>query len=97
METRVIAGFAAGGHRINRTLLAEAIFSAWRHNIVSRPIIEEEFQYMVRPAENEYLLVEFRKAAGGEITYPAIEEFVSFISTRKFIPPKQGNPPTGVQ
>ncbi len=54
----------------------ESILTAWRHNIVDRNIIMEEFQYLINPEEGYYILEKVRKAAGGRKVYPAIDDFV---------------------
>ena len=63
--------------------MLEAVLTAWRHNIADREILMEEFQYLVSPEEGHYILKEFRTAAGGRNAYPAIEDFVLELESRK--------------
>lgn len=57
----------------------ESVLSAWRHNVADKEIITEQFRYLVSTADSHYILEEFRVAAGGSHTYPAIQEFVEYI------------------
>lgn len=53
----------------------ESILIAKRHGIADKEIIKEEFRYLVKPQEGHSILKNFRKACGGNVSYPAIEEF----------------------
>ena len=56
--------------------MLEGVMAAWRHNVADRDIIEEEFQYLVSPEKDHYILKDFRIVAGGKDVFPAIQEFV---------------------
>jgi hypothetical protein len=71
----------------------ESVLSAWRHNIVDREIITEQFRYLVSKTEGHYILEEFRVVAGGSHTYPAIQEFVEHIKTELNKSDKSGKRP----
>lgn len=57
----------------------ESVLSAWRHNVADKEIITEQFRYLVSTTDGHYILKEFRVVAGGNHTYPAIQEFVEDI------------------
>ena len=72
--------------------LVESVLSGWRHNIADRKILEEEFRTLVKDAEGHPLLGAFRKAAGGEASWPALEEFISIVLPSAVLP-EPGKPP----
>lgn len=57
----------------------ESVLSAWRHNVADKDIITEQFRYLLSTTDGHYILQEFRVAAGGNQSYPAIQEFVKHI------------------
>lgn len=57
----------------------ESVLSAWRHNVADKDIITEQFRYLLSTTDGHYILEEFRVAAGGNQSYPAIQEFVKHI------------------
>lgn len=57
----------------------EAIAAAWRHDVADTKIIEEEFRYLISEEKGQYILEQFRIAAGMARTYPAISKFVEHI------------------
>ena len=61
----------------------ETVLIAWQYSVVDREIIEHQFSYLFRPSEGHEVLKEFRVAAGGEETFPAIEIFVTHIQSKK--------------
>ena len=74
----------------------ESVLSAWRHNVADKEIISEQFRYLVSPTDGHYILEEFRIAAGGNHTYPAIKEFVDHINEElKSKGNSAGKPPVG--
>jgi hypothetical protein len=60
----------------------EAILSAWRHNIASRDILEEEFDYLYDASKGMTMIEKFRIASGID-SYPAIKEFVEHVKSAK--------------
>lgn len=68
----------------------ETVLSSWHHNIADRTMIEEQFEYLVHPQDGNYLLKEFRKAAGGINTYPCISAFVTHLESKHT--PQAGKP-----
>ncbi|MBO6149330.1 MAG: hypothetical protein J6O55_08330 [Lachnospiraceae bacterium] len=54
---------------------AESILSAWQHNVADTQIIEDEFAFLLDESEGKTMLENFRKAAGSESSFPAIEMF----------------------
>jgi len=61
----------------------EILLIAWQYTIVDRNIIETQFNYLFKPSEGHEILKEFRTAAGGEDTFPAIEIFVAHIQAER--------------
>lgn len=57
----------------------ESVLSAWRHNVADKEIITEQFRYLVSTTDGHYILERFRVIAGGNHTYPAIQDFVQHI------------------
>ena len=55
----------------------ETTLTAVRHNVADEQMIYEQYKYLVSPEEGHSLLENFRKAAGGSESYPAIEEFAN--------------------
>lgn len=56
---------------------------AWQYAVVDKDIIESQFSFLFRPADGHELLKHFRKAAGGEDTYPAIEIFTAHLEQKR--------------
>ena len=71
----------------------ETMLSAWRNNVATRSILEEEFNYLFDEAKGFKALSNFRKAAGGDSAFPAITEFEEVMVHKKLRPP--GLPQTG--
>ena len=63
--------------------LLESILVAWQYGIVSREIIEHEFSFLFSPEEGLSALQEFRTAAGGEKSFPAIELFANHLKQKR--------------
>jgi hypothetical protein len=60
----------------------ETILAAWHHNIADRDILEEQFKYLVSDRDGYSILANFRKAAGSNDTYPAIQAFVAHVQSK---------------
>ena len=54
----------------------ETVCSAWRHHLVNRALIEEEFTYIVHVNRGYRMLQTFREQSGGTEAFPAIYEFI---------------------
>ena len=61
----------------------EFVLVAWQYSIVDRDIIEHQFSYLFKPADGYELMKHFRKAAGGEETFPAIEIFTEHLNDKR--------------
>lgn len=70
-------------HVISYLNSLEIALVAWQYSIVDKDILESQFSYLFRPADGHELLKYFRKAAGGENTYPAIEIFAAHLSEKR--------------
>lgn len=70
-------------HAITYLNTLEFTFVAWQYSVVDRSIIESQFQYLFDPANGHEILKHFRKAAGGEDSFPAIEIFTAHISNKR--------------
>jgi hypothetical protein len=70
-------------HAITYLNTLEFSLVAWQYSVVDKNIIESQFQYLFRPADGHEVLKHFRKAAGGENSYPAIEIFTAHISEKR--------------
>lgn len=70
-------------HVISYLNCLEFTLVAWQYSVVDKEIIEAQFSYLFRPAEGHEILKHFRKAAGGENAYPAIEIFAAHISQKR--------------
>lgn len=70
-------------HAISYLNCLEFTLVAWQYAVVDKPIIEAQFSYLFRPADGHEVLKHFRKAAGGENSYPAIEVFTAHISQKR--------------
>jgi hypothetical protein len=57
----------------------EAILAAWDNNVANREMIEKEFNYVYDPQKRYNVVKNFRDAAGGDKSYPAIEAFLKKI------------------
>ena len=58
----------------------EAVMIAWLHNVADRDIIASQFKFLVSPKSGQYILKNFREAAGGLETYPGIDAFVQHLT-----------------
>ena len=63
--------------------LLEAILVSWQYSVVDREIIEHEFSFLFSPEQGHFALSEFRSAAGGQKTYPAIEIFANHLEEKR--------------
>lgn len=70
-------------HAISYLNCLEFTLVAWQYAVVDKQIIEAQFSYLFRPADGHEALKYFRKAAGGENSYPAIEIFTAHISQKR--------------
>lgn len=61
----------------------ETVLAGWNHNMCHREMVFEQFQYLVSPENNIYILGNFRKVMGNGHTYPNIYAFVGEIKTRQ--------------
>lgn len=73
--------------------LLESILCARRHGVADPDIIDEEFQYLVSPAEGHFVLEAFRQACGGPKAFPAAQEFVDILKATGL--PAPGKPALG--
>lgn len=55
--------------------ILESVFIAYRHNVADKDILKEQFEYLVNPAENEFVLEDFRNSSRVH-SYPGIQDFV---------------------
>lgn len=60
----------------------ESVFSAWRHAVADRAIIEEQFDPILDPAKGKNALGKFRKRIGVE-HFPNIQAFVDHIDGKR--------------
>ena len=70
-------------HAITYLNSLESVLVAWQYSIVDRDIIEHQFSYLFKPADGHEALKDFRVAAGGEDSYPAIEIFAGHIREKR--------------
>lgn len=71
-------------HAITYLNSLEFTLVAWQYSIVDRAIIEKQFQYLFNSTNiNDEVLKHFRKAAGGEESFPAIEVFAAHVANKK--------------
>lgn len=70
-------------HAITYLNTLEFTLVAWQYSVVDRGIIENQFQYLFDPANGHEMLKHFRKAAGGENSYPAIEIFTAHVTNKR--------------
>lgn len=70
-------------HAISYLNTLEFTLVAWQYSVVDKQIIEAQFSYLFRPADGHEVLKHFRKAAGGENSYPAIEIFTAHITQKR--------------
>ncbi len=68
---------------VNYLNALEFVLVAWQYSIVDRDIIEHQFSYLFKPADGYELMKHFRKAAGGEETFPAIEIFTEHLNKKR--------------
>jgi hypothetical protein len=68
---------------VNYLNALEFVLVAWQYSIVDRDIIEHQFSYLFKPADGYELMKHFRKAAGGEETFPAIEIFTEHLNNKR--------------
>ncbi|WP_353142132.1 hypothetical protein [Acinetobacter pragensis] len=70
-------------HVISYLNSLEFCLVAWQNAIVDKIIIETQFDYLFRPSDGHEVLKNFRKAAGGENSYPAIEVFTAHLVEKR--------------
>ena len=70
-------------HAITYLNSLESILVAWQYSIVDREIIEHQFSFLFKPADGHEALKDFRTAAGGEGSYPAIEVFAGHVREKR--------------
>lgn len=70
-------------HAISYLNALEFTLVAWQYAVVDKEIIESQFAYLFRPADGHELLKNFRKAANGEESYPAIEVFTAHVTEKR--------------
>lgn len=70
-------------HAVSYLNALEFTLVAWQYSVVDKQIIEAQFSYLFRPADGHEVLKYFRKAAGGEHSYPAIEIFTAHLSQKR--------------
>lgn len=70
-------------HAISYLNCLEFTLVAWQYSVVDKEIIETQFSYLFRPADGHEVLKHFRKAAGGENSYPATEIFTAHILQKR--------------
>ncbi len=70
-------------HAITYLNSLESILVAWQYSVVDREIIEHQFSYLFKPSDGHEALKDFRAAAGGEDSYPAIEIFAGHIREKR--------------
>jgi hypothetical protein len=63
--------------------LFETVFLAWRHHIVDKKMIAEQFSYLLNVEEGREFLKEFRRATGGYNSYPSVEAFIEELKKEK--------------
>jgi hypothetical protein len=63
--------------------MLESILVSWQYSIVDREIVEHQFSYLFKTENGFSPLRHFRRAAGGEMTYPAIEVFSNHIEQER--------------
>ncbi|CAB1368165.1 hypothetical protein [Denitratisoma oestradiolicum] len=70
-------------HAVSYLNSLEFTLVAWQYSVVDKEIIETQFSYLFRPADGHEVLKYFRKAAGGENSFPAIEIFTAHLSKKR--------------
>ncbi len=70
-------------HAITYLNSLESVLVAWQYSVVDREIIEHQFSYLFKPSDGHEALKDFRTAAGGEDSYPAIEIFAGHIREKR--------------
>lgn len=70
-------------HAVTYLNSLESILVAWQYSVVDRDIIEHQFSYLFKPSDGHEALKDFRVAAGGEDSYPAIEIFAGHIREKR--------------
>jgi hypothetical protein len=70
-------------HAVTYLNSLESILVAWQYSVVDRDIIEHQFSYLFKPSDGHEALKDFRAAAGGEDSYPAIEIFAGHIREKR--------------
>ncbi|WP_144290516.1 hypothetical protein [Chitinilyticum litopenaei] len=70
-------------HAITYLNALEFTLVAWQYSVVDREIIEVQFSYLFSPADGHEVLKHFRKAAGGEDSFPAIELFTAHLIDKR--------------
>lgn len=72
----------------------ESVFTAYRNNVADKTMLKEQFEYLVKPEENQFVLEAFRKAIGKN-SYPGIRDFVDELKNDKE-KKKEGKSKTGL-
>ena len=70
-------------HAVTYLNSLESILVAWQYSVVDREIIEHQFSYLFKPSDGHEALKDFRAAAGGEASYPAIEIFAGHVREKR--------------
>ena len=63
--------------------MLESVLSGWHLGVVDRPTIEREFSYLGATEKGQFLLQNYRDAAGGTNSFPAIQLFSDHLKTPK--------------
>ena len=61
----------------------EQVLISWRHNIADKSLIEEQFSYLYDTTNNHTALERFRSVAGN-LNYPSINEFITYLKSEKY-------------
>ena len=61
----------------------EFLLVGWKEGIFDEDIIVEQFYFLIDKEKGKNMLEDFRNAAGGEKTYPAIELFCLYLENMK--------------
>lgn len=70
-------------HAVSYLNSLESVLVAWQYSVVDRDVIEQQFSYLFKPADGHAALHDFRVAAGGEKSYPAIEVFSNHVEENR--------------
>lgn len=70
-------------HAVSYLNSLESVLVAWQYSVVDREVIEQQFSYLFKPSDGHAALHDFRVAAGGEKSYPAIEIFSNHVEENR--------------